>query len=296
MVIDLHSLARVLGGEVCHNQVLAPAQGHSPKDRSLSIRFDPHAPGSLLVHCFGAGDPLAEKDRIRNILGLGQFDQNPCPVLQSPASKRNDAERIAQALAIWQQGQDPGGTPVETYLRNRGLGLPDRAAGEAVRFHPSCPFAGQRVPAMVGLIRDVISNAPKAVHRTALSLSGEKVAIGGHDRLTLGPIGEGAIKLTPDEDVTVCLGIGEGIETTLSLRNLTEFGPSPVWSLIFAGNLGKLPGLMGIESLWIAVDNDENGTGQKAARKCAYRWRNVGAEVFLVKPLAKGADLNDLTG
>ncbi len=84
MLGDLHSLARVLGGEVCNNQVFAPAQGYSPKDRSLSIRFDPHAPDGFLVHCFGAGNPLAEKDRIRNILGLRQADQNLCPVLQIP--------------------------------------------------------------------------------------------------------------------------------------------------------------------------------------------------------------------
>jgi len=58
---DLYSLARVLGGEVCRHQVLAPALGHSPKDRSLSVRLDPHAPGGILVHCFGAGDPLEHR-------------------------------------------------------------------------------------------------------------------------------------------------------------------------------------------------------------------------------------------
>jgi hypothetical protein len=73
MLVDLHSLARVLGGEVCRNQVLAPALGHSPKDRSLSVRFDPDALGGFLVHCFGIGDPLVEKERIRAIL---KFDQS----------------------------------------------------------------------------------------------------------------------------------------------------------------------------------------------------------------------------
>ena len=69
MSADLHFLARALGGEVSRNQVLAPAMGHSRRDRSLSIRLDPRAPGGFLVHCFGAGDPLAEKDRIRQIIG-----------------------------------------------------------------------------------------------------------------------------------------------------------------------------------------------------------------------------------
>jgi putative DNA primase/helicase len=292
MLADLRSLAQVLGGEVRGHQVLAPAQGHSPKDRSLSIRFDPHAPGGFLVHCFGAGDPLAEKDRIRQILGQRRSERNPRPTLQSPASERDNEQRITQALAIWQQSQDPHGTAVETYLGSRGLVLPESAAGEAVRFHPSCPFAGQQVPVMVCLVRDAVTNKPKAIHRTALSLDGRKVMVGLHDRLSLGPIAGGAIKLTPDEDVTTCLGIGEGIESSLSLRSMPEFGPSPVWSLIASGGMERLPVLSGIESLWIAVDHD--AAGLKAAQAVARRWRAAGAEAFLVTPSARRADLNDL--
>lgn len=292
MLVDLHSLARVLGGVVCRNQILAPALGHSPKDRSLCIRFDPHAPGGFLVHCFGAGDPLIEKDRIGAILGLTQPKQNVRSALRIPASERDDEERIARAKAIWQQSQDPHGTVVETYLRNRGLMLSSDAAGEAVRFHPSCRFAGQQVPAMVCLVRDVVSNKPKAIHRTALSPDGRKATVNGHDRLSLGPIAGGAIKLTPDEDVTTCLGIGEGIESSLSLRSTPEFGRSPIWSLIASGGIERLPVLPGIESLWIAVDHD--AAGLKAAQAVARRWRAAGAEAFLVTPSAPRADLNDL--
>jgi putative DNA primase/helicase len=147
---------------------------------------------------------------------------------------------------------------------------------------------------MVCLVRDVISNEPRAIHRTALSPVGRKVKIGGVDRLSLGPIRGGAIKLTPDQDVSLCLGVGEGIESTLSLRNRHEFGRSPVWSLISAGGLEGLPVLAGIESLWIAVDNDASGTGFRAARTCAERWRVAGSEVFLVTPSADGLDLNDI--
>lgn len=292
MLVDLHSLARALGGEVCRNQVLAPAFGHSRKDRSLSVRFDPHAPDGFLVHCFGAGDPRAEKDRIRAILGLRQSEQHSCRALKSLVAEPECKSRIAQALAIWQQGQDPNGTAVETYLCDRGLVLPDGAAGEAVRFHPSCPFAGQRVPAMICLVRDVFTNEPKAIHRTALSPDGRKATVNGHDRLSLGPIGGGAIKLTPDEDVTTCLGIGEGLESSLSLRSLPEFCLSPVWSLIASSGIARLPVVSGIESLWIAVDHDP--AGLSAAQAAAKRWQAAGAEAFLVTPSAPRADLNDL--
>src|SRR5215218_10028540 len=87
-----------------------------------------------------------------------------------------------------------------------------------------------------------------------------------------------------------CLGIGEGVESVLSLHSLPEFGSSPVWSLIFSGGgrsssgLAGFPVLPGIESLWIAVDHDANGAGQRAARTAAHRWRQAGREVFLVTP------------
>jgi hypothetical protein len=149
---------------------------------------------------------------------------------------------------------------------------------------------------MVCLVTDIRTNEPKAIHRTALSLDGQKVTVNGHDRRTLGPIGGGAIKLIPDEDVTACLGIGEGVETVLSLRRRREFGSSPVWSLISAGGLAVFPVLGGIESLWVAVDHDKSGQGQKASRAVGERWQKAGCNVFLVKPNKPGADLNDLEG
>jgi hypothetical protein len=147
---------------------------------------------------------------------------------------------------------------------------------------------------MVCLVQDIHTNAPSAIYRTALSRSGEKIRIAGKDRLALGRTAGGAIKLTPDENVTTCLGIGEGVETTLSLRNVPEFGCSPVWSLLSAGGIASFPILAGIECLWIAVDNDVSGVGQRAARQCADRWRAAGREVFLITPTATRADLNDL--
>jgi hypothetical protein len=206
--------------------------------------------------------------------------------------KADEAERTRKALAIWDEAQHPRGTPVETYLAGRGLALPDQAAGEAIRFHPRCKFGLARVPAMVALVRDVATDEPKAIHRTAITESGEKFTIDGNDRLSLGPVGGGAVKLTPDAEVTLCLGVGEGIESTLSLGLAAEFGASPVWALLSAGQLAAFPVLAGIESFWIAVDHDPAGI--EKSRECAMRWRAAGREVFLVRPRAKRADLNDI--
>ncbi|KQP91546.1 hypothetical protein ASF57_23025 [Methylobacterium sp. Leaf117] len=145
---------------------------------------------------------------------------------------------------------------------------------------------------MVALVRDVVTDAPVAIHRTVLDAFGRKVVVNGHDRLTLGPVKGGAVKLTADAEVTTCLGIGEGIETTLSMRRTLEFGNSPVWSLISADGIKAFPVLSGIGCLWIAVDNDP--AGLRAARTCAASWQAAGSETFLITPNTPGADLNDL--
>lgn len=290
---DLRSIARALGGEVSGLQVLAPGVGHSHRDRSLAVWLDARAPGGFLVHSFCGDDPLEAKDYIREKLGFsGQLGPKITPAnsVSQLATSSDDKTRTAQALAIWSEARDPRGTPVEAYLRHRGLNL-EQTYLEAVRFHPACPFKGKRTPAMVCLVRDILSNDPKAIHRTALTLEGYKVKVDGHDRLSLGPIAGGAIKLTPDEDVTTCLGIGEGLESTLSLQLAPEFGLSPVWCLLSAGGVGGSPVLSGVECLWLAVDHDPAGV--KAARTCSERWRDDGREVFLVKPRSERLDLND---
>jgi hypothetical protein len=105
----------------------------------------------------------------------------------------------------------------------------------------------------IALVKDVLTNVPTAIHRTALTIDGLKTKIDGKDRLAFGPIAGAAVMLTAAEEVTTCLGIGEGIESTMSLRLVPEFGTSPVWSLLSAGGIERFPVLSGIESLWIAV-------------------------------------------
>lgn len=297
--LDLCAVVHALGGETTGgNRILAPGPCHSSQDRSLSVMLDPYFPDGFLVYSFAGDDPMACRDHVRLRLGLptrSPFYRHDDPrqsTMARPLSDADEKRRTGQSMTIWHEARDPRGTPVEAYLNRRGLDLPDGAADGAVRFHPACPFAGQRTPAMVCLVRDIVTSEPKAIHRTALTHDGRKTKITGKDRLALGPIAGAAIKLTPDEAVTLCLGIGEGIESTLSMRNLPEFGHSPVWSLISAGGIATLPVLSGIESLWLAVDHDE--TGIRAARSTARRWQASGAEAFLITPSTPSADLNDL--
>ncbi|NVO13524.1 MAG: toprim domain-containing protein [Rhodoplanes sp.] len=296
LMAALEAAARALGGDIYHGQILCPGPGHSPKDRSLAVRLDHRAPDGFVVHSYAGDDFALCRDHVRALLGIRRDQSNVQAIhrMRPEPVRFEDAGRTEQALAIWRQAQHPAGTPVEVYLANRGLTLPTEAAGQAIRFHPACPFRGRRVPAMVALVHDVRMDAPKAIHRTAITLDGRKAEVDGASRLSLGPVGGGAVKITPDADVTQCLGVGEGIETTLSLRRLPEFVASPVWPLLSAGQVAALPVLPGVECLWIAVDHDENGHGQCAAGTVADRWHRAGVEVRLLRPVKSGSDMNDV--
>jgi putative DNA primase/helicase len=272
---DLRALARTLGGDVVGRDQLAfPGLGHSLKDRSASLRIDPSAPDGFLVFSHAGDDPLALRDHVRSALGLPGWtpSQKETEARIAPPPPPDDAKRTAQALRIFEEAEDDH--PIlQDYLAARGVELPAGSLGDAVRFHPRCPWGpGQTVPAMIGLVREINGTAddpagpPLAIHRTRLLDDDGNLLLHGKDRKRcLGPVKGGAVKLTPDEDVTTCLGVAEGIESSLSLRNRPEFGLSPVWALLNAGNLAQFPLLSGIEALHIAVDRDESGRGQQAA-------------------------------
>ena len=210
-------------------------------------------------------------------------------------SAKLEADRTAAALGLWNQATDPAGTPVATYLASRGVTLPPGAAGGAIRWHPACPFGkGVTTPCMVALVRDIHTDAPLAIHRTAIDRHGRKAEHGGLSRMTLGPMAGGAVKLTPDAEVTLGLGIGEGLESTLSLRGLPGCEDLAVWALLAANQLAAFPVLPGLDGLWIAVDHDL--TGMAAAHTVRDRWNAAGVEVISAKPQLIGCDLNDVVG
>ena len=294
-MLDARQIARGLRGEVIgRDQVLAPSPGHSAKDRSLSVKIAPSHPDGLVVHSFTNPDWRACRDYVFDALGIERSrrrysepkHRTPDVRLRAVEADRQPREPDDNALRLWHEAKSPRGSLVERYLRSRGLVLPD---APDLRFHPRCPFGrnqfgnGQWHSCMVGLYRDIITNEPKAIHRTALTADGRKIG-----RMTLGPREGCAIKLTPDEDVGDGLTVGEGIETTLGGIML---GFRPAWALGDAGAIAKFPVLSGIESLIILTDNDVSGKGQASATECSTRWRAAGREVFRVLPDSLGEDM-----
>lgn len=181
--------------------------------------------------------------------------------------------------------RDPRGTVVADYLASRVLTLPDDIAGDVIRFHPAFKFDGEPMGDMGALFRDIRTNEPCGIHRTFLDRAGRKL-----DRKMLGPARDAAIKLDTDENVTLGLHVGEGIETCLAAR-LAGF--RPVWALGSANAIATFPVLAGIEAITVLGEVNDGGANHRAAQACAARWIVARREAFMVAPQV-GGDLNDV--
>ena len=238
-MLDLRTLARALGGEVAGNQVLAPGPGHSPRDRSLSVRLSATAPDGFVVHSFAGDDWRAGLEHVRESLGLPPREKAPRRPPDGrrrppkPPPEDDDREqKIAAAIALWRQCVDPRGTLAERYLAGRGLVLDSYIADEVLGWNPA-------IGAMVALFRNIETNKPQAISRTYLDAQGRRrVHVDPRTgketkRWFLGPVGGAAVMLDPFDSVLGGLHVGEGVETCMTARQ--HFGLRPTWALGSAG-------------------------------------------------------------
>jgi len=245
---------------------------------------------------------------IETLTGERARDSRGTTTIQRAPVKRsydadNERARIKAAGEIWRASKPLRGTIAATYLESRGIDLDhDLLEGDALRFHPSCPFGSTlRLPALIGLFTGIEDKKPRGVHRTALLPNGSGKAVmpdGGPAKRMLGIAAGSAIKLDADDVVLEGLHVGEGIETCLSARKL---GFRPTWALGSAGAIGKLPviidcdGTPAIEALTLLEEDDKSGANAKAIAECGERWATAGCEVLTVKPI-DGGDCNDAIG
>jgi putative DNA primase/helicase len=276
---DVGNAALALGGEVTgRDTILCPGPGHSPKDRSLSVKFSATAPDGFLTYSHAGDDWRLCRDHVRERLGLPRWEPGdeqrrivpPHHIdkwdLAATAGEANEgprawtedeAIRIEAARRIWEEAGDPLGTLAERYLReHRKFDLPDDLAGRVLRFHPQCPWRNEntghtdRVPALIVPFKSVDDDAITAVHRIALRGDGTKI-----DRRMLGIVSRAAIKLDPLCGDT--LAIGEGVETGMAAR---ELGYGPVWALGSAGAISFFPLIDDIGQLVILGEAGEVST------------------------------------
>jgi Toprim domain len=287
-------------------QILAPGPGHSPKDRSLSVKLDPSAPGGVLIHSFAADPFPACRDHVASKLGLSHWVTRPSKNSHEATGKRRsasanermrdrpgvsvdegvpdkgEAERSARALAIWQSALPADDTPVETYLTSRRLRLPPT---DALRFHSGLPHpSGRFWPTMVALVSSV-DGKPMAIHRTFLARDGRGKAPIDPNKMMLGPCRGGAVRLATPRDL---LMVGEGIETCLAAMLDTGY---PAWAALSTSGLRSLDLPDDVRNVIVLADGEE--AGEAAAQDCAWRWKREGRRVRIARP-PRGMDFNDL--
>lgn len=98
-----------------------------------------------------------------------------------------------------------------------------------------------------------------------------------------------AIRLYPAAQQLV---LAEGIETALAVRQALGV-EWPVWATVSAGGLERVVLPNEVKQVLIAADNDNSGTGQRAAIVAARRFIEQGREVHVKLPAAAGTDWLD---
>lgn len=254
-----------------------PECRRGPKDKTLGLKIE--ADGSGVAHCFRCGYTESHhQDRAAAVRRMPTI--KPTHKIDEPQHQRLSDWGKAQ----WAETKALSGVALD-YLMARHCCIPP--LNSDLRWHPSLKHRSGHVgPALVALITDAHTNEPLSLHRTWITATGKADLETPRLPLRNHSTKNGVIRLWPDDEVNVLLGVAEGIETALSLA----WAPMPVWSLIDAGHLAKFPVLDGIQTLVIAKDQDPAGIA--AAMTCAARWVTSAKQVFVTRQTAN--DLNDV--
>jgi Toprim domain-containing protein len=216
--------------------------------------------------------------------------------------RRAQQWKVARALDAWRNAVPAAGTFVERYLRGRGIICPPPAS---IRFLPRQRnwSDGKTYSAMIALVQRVPGDGEcvqsgtllidAGAHFTFLQGGGVKgpVRKAATDacKLTLGQLRHGGVWLTPVNEIEEQLAVAEGIETALSVQQITNL---PTVAALSAAGMRSLRWLPQVRRLWIAADNDEAGRG--AAEALLARALRDGLQAHIKLPARGKNDFNDL--
>ena len=192
------------------------------------------------------------------------------------ASRREEARRRDAARRLWNSTRSLSGTVAESYLRARGV---EHVVGApALRFHPRLRHreADEGFPALVAGVQSVEGHFV-GVHRTYLHAANKAEV--SSPRLSLGPIGGGAVRLVEVADDTVL--VGEGVETTAAAVKVLDWSGA-AWATLSTSGMKKLALPDEVRHVLIAADRD--AAGLHAAVALADRLEAEGRQVTIEVP------------
>jgi phage/plasmid primase-like uncharacterized protein len=272
-------LARVPGVKLRGDYARYPCPVHRGRGRNAWARR--LADGGAKLGCFSHQCPPREiADAIRGYRIERSF------VELEQRCEPGEAERSEYARSIWRESHGIAGTPAAKYLAGRGITI----GPASLRCHPRLRHkpSGRFFPAMVAAVQ--IDHRITSVHRTYLRPDGAGKADVEPNKMMLGPVMGGAVRLGPVAG-TVCLA--EGIETGLSV--LQASGVS-TWAALSTSGLLNILLPPEIRTVIICADHDLNGAGQRAAQQAAMRLlrQDPTRRVRIALPPTAGDDFNSM--
>jgi hypothetical protein len=273
-------------------------------ERSPSFHVDRRRNRYKCFGCGAGGDTIEFVRRIRNIgfaeaVGFLAGGAADCSLphtrqrLGSPVRDNADAAaRTGLARALWESADHP--RLAQLYLYTRGI---TGAVPDAVRGHRAvwCAESRRKRPAVLAAVTDG-SGAVLAVQRIWVETSLEYDGVTAHPKgcrsldlsagkKTLGPCGDGAVRLAPAASM---MGIAEGVETALSAQKLFRI---PTWATLGTARLGSVT-LPDVVSR-LVIFGDAGEAGHAAAEKASKEYGRRGYTVMTEYPDAGYADFND---
>lgn len=292
--VDLPSL---IGAHVALKRRGAAFWGRCPFHKEKTPSFKVEKEFYICFGCGKKGDAISwirEAEHLSFEAAVRRLSRSDAParfcgIRTKPSRQENDdAKRRRRAALIWEAAQPIRGTLADEYLRFRGIR--NRQSAE-LRFAPAVEHTATKAsyPALIARVSG--DDGFCAVQRTYLARDKPAKADVSPNKMTLGPMDKGAVRLFP---VGERLGLAEGVETALSASQLYAV---PCWATLSAGRLAavEIPADVRV----VVIFADAGKVGIDAAFKAQDEYESRGYRVEVITPQAHfsnptASDFNDL--
>jgi len=247
-----------------------------------------YAPHGVRVVMYLLGKDFKEAAQaIEAVLGDRSFVAPTIKRTESSRTEFEDEKTSAYFLSIVRKELDdasPDSSVVKVYLANRGITV--RPTTD-IRFS----YTVKPAPAMLAAVRDGEGRII-ALNRTFIA-DGRKVEVNGQEKMALGKIGGGAVRLTPIQDDT--LALVEGVETGLALSQMRP--GLGIWAALTATNFVKVEIPATVRKVILAGDNDPAGHNACAKKAALLRTGATTNELAAIHgQLSENAEFRALNG
>jgi hypothetical protein len=115
-------------------------------------------------------------DAVRLLMGKARAERPGGAPNSSTLTGSDGASHSPWALGLWGSSISVRESDLaRAYWASRSLEEPDDAACETLRFHPNCPFGQARHACILALFRNIVTDAPQAIHRIGLNQTGRRL-------------------------------------------------------------------------------------------------------------------------